>query len=250
MTEPTVLITGAAKRLGAATASAFVQRGCNVALHYNCSDKHAKQLADSLNRIRQDCCYPIQADLSDSNALSPLIDQCVEKFGRLDHLVNNAAIFYPTAIDQSSAQQLSHFLTLNYHVPERLARLAYPWIKKRRGSIINLIDIYAAAGLAEHSSYVASKAALAEATRQMAVQYAPEVRVNGVSPGAILWPDEPCQTSKTELDKNQLDILAKSALKRLGQPEHIAATLVFLSLEALYTTGNIIRVDGGRRDFI
>ena len=282
MSRPTVLITGAAIRLGKATAEAFFARGCNLILHYNSSDNAAKKLQKNFNEKRCDSCEIIQADLSDSDNLMKLIDQSNQTFGRLDHLVNNASLFYPTPFystsfddgheqEQKSTidkhlsceienQDLDTFLTVNYQSPAKLARLAYPLLKQQQGSIINLIDIYADAGLSKHTAYVTSKAALKQMTQIQAAEFAPKVRVNGVSPGAILWPDQDEENTNQESqdqasglkskDNGKTEILNNTASHKLGSPANIASTIVFLALEASYTTGSIIKVDSARRWYI
>lgn len=269
MKRPTVLITGAAKRLGRATACAFVQRGCNVMLHYNHSIQAAESLQFELLSIYPKCCQIIQAELNHQDSLVKIVEDTLTHFGRLDHLVNNASIFYPTTFYPTTLQNdteihLSSFLQTNYVAPKKLALLAEPYIAKTKGSIVNLIDIYADAGLSEHTAYVASKSALKATTQEQAKQFSPKVRVNGISPGAILWPDATnfsdeklaessisVQTQQSLPSENKKDnILNNTALKRLGHPENIAATAVYLALDACYTTGSVINVDGGRRDYI
>lgn len=249
--RPTVLITGAAKRLGAATAQNFFARGCNLALHYNHSAEHAKQLQHHFNQQRAHSCLLLQADLEDQLQLTQLLNKTLDKFGRLDHLINNASIFYPHSLMQTASKthlELTRFIDINLHAPLTLTKLAAQALSQNQGSVVNLIDIYAQAGLAEHCCYVASKSALQHATYQLALELAPHVRVNGVSPGAILWPDEATQSA--EALRKQQSILDNTALKVLGKPEHIAATITYLALDAHYTTGSVIRVDGGRRDYL
>lgn len=254
MSRPTILITGAAVRLGKATAQALFARDCNLMLHYNQSASAAKALMDSFNQERANSCQIIQADLNNNNDLKQIVDMTVDIFGGLTHLVNNASIFYPVPILDSEPNTLNDFMKTNFFAPLKLAELAYPYLKRSRGSIVNLTDIYAEAGLTEHTSYVASKAALLGASQELAYKLAPEVRVNCVSPGAILWPSE--DSSQVDiLDKQittdkQKHILENTALKHLGKPDNIAATVCYLALDAIYTTGSVIKVDGGRRWYI
>jgi pteridine reductase len=254
ISRPTILITGAALRLGKATAELFFQRGCNIMLHYNQSIDAAKALKQSFNQIRENSCAMIQADLTDNLACEQLISQTVCHFGRLDHLINNASIFYPTPFVDSNdsnncsdklSQQFEQFAQVNFKSPIKLCQLASDTLAKHKGSIVNLMDIYADAGHDQHTAYVAAKSALQGATYQLAQKLAPSVRVNGVSPGAILWPED-----ETSDQTSQKKILQGSALKRLGSAEGIAATIVYLALDASYTTGSIIKVDGGRRWYI
>ncbi|WP_444997220.1 SDR family oxidoreductase [Aliikangiella sp. IMCC44359] len=277
MKRTTVLITGSAKRLGRATAHAFVQRGCHVMLHYNHSTQAAKSLQQELLSISPRACQLIQSDLNQPDALTKLIDATLNAFGQLDHLINNASIFYPTPLFKNHTEEnietketeleLSQFLLTNYFVPKKLSLLAAPYLTKTNGSITNLIDIYADTGLKDHTAYVAAKSALKAMTVELAQIFAPQIRVNGVSPGAILWPDsegslneekealsKSLQPSPTSIagpnEKQKVDILNNTSLKRLGKPENIAATITYLALDANYTTGSIINVDGGRRDYI
>jgi pteridine reductase len=255
MLRPTVMITGAARRLGAATALAFAQRGCNLAIHYHGSAKEAQLLQQSLEHLSVDCLL-MSADLRVVNDVAGLVHACIDRFGQLDHQVNNASVFFPTPLETTSLNELLDTLQVNYMAPKMLMESAREFLANTDGSITNLIDIYADAGLANHEFYVASKAALKALTLQQAKFLAPKIRVNGVSPGAILWPDSPNDnsqandTSVNEADLQRQTILEHSALKRLGQPASIAATIVYLALDAKYTTGSIIRVDGGRRDYI
>lgn len=259
MSRPTILITGASKRLGKAIALAFAQRGCNLILHYNHSNIEAKTLATKINQITPNSCITIQADLTQKLSLSRLIHCGLNNFGRLDHLINNASVFYPAPIALCEPDELSTILQTNLFAPATLAQHAMPQLKKNTGSIVNLIDIYADTGLAEHSFYVAAKSALKAITKLQAERFSPQVRSNGISPGAILWPDEEKEanglhttqimTTVSDSAKKQA-IIKNSALKRLGQAENIAATAIYLALDAQYTTGSIINVDGGRRDYI
>ena len=246
MIRPTVLITGAAVGLGKAIAEAFFERGCNLVLHYNQSNLAAKALKQHFNQQRFDSCMIIQADLNCSKQRRSLIEQAKSRFGRLDHLINNASIFYPTPLDNSDIQDLNSLMLTNFIAPVSLAREAKTELKGAKGSIVNLIDIYAEAGLVEHSFYVASKAALLAATKQLAMELAPEIRVNAVSPGAILWPEQTDQLDQLK----QKTILENTALKKLGHPSNIGKAVCYLALDAHYTTGSEVKVDGGRRLFI
>lgn len=249
MLRPTVLITGAAVRLGKATAEALFARGCNLMLHYNQSADAAKGLMNDFNQQRSNSCEIIQADLNDINALKSLVKKTIQAFGHLTHLVNNASVFYPSAIlEDANTKALNHFMKTNFFAPLKLIDFALPYLKKSQGSVTNLIDIYADAGLTEHTGYVASKSALLGATQELASQLSPSIRVNGVSPGAILWP--PVDSSQPVSEDKQQHILQNTALKCLGKPENIAATICYLALDAAYTTGSIIKVDGGRRWYI
>lgn len=250
--RPTVLITGAAVRLGKATAHEFFNRGCNLMLHYNQSQTAAKALRDSFNQKRPESCQIIQADLSKNSSHQQLISACLKSFSRLDHLINNASVFYPTPISSSRSDTLLAFLTTNWQTPVSLIKQAQSELKKRQGSVVNLIDIYAQRGLSEHCFYVASKSALLASTRKLAFDLSPEIRVNGVSPGAILWPTPDSSKDvidNTEKSKRQA-IIQNTAIKKLGDAENIAKTISYLALDASYTTGSVVNVDGGRNDYI
>lgn len=246
--KPTVLITGAAKRLGRATALAFAKQGFNIAIHFNHSEIEAKKLQQKIEKQHPVECATFQSDLTENKTAEKLIDACISYFGQLDHLINNASIFYPTPFLMTENEHITDFINVNCITPTNLAYCAYPYLKKTKGSIVNLIDIYADAGLLEHTPYVAAKSAFKAATQSQALEFAPDVRVNGVSPGAIMWPDQSVKSAEEEL--KQKEILERTSLKTLGDPKDIAATVCFLALQAHYTTGSVIRVDGGRRDFI
>ncbi len=252
MNRPTVVITGSAIRLGKATAEAFFARGCNLVLHYNHSSDKAKALTEQFNQLRAGSATLIQADLNHLAECQNLIDQCLSHFGRLDHLINNASIYYPTPIASSDLNGLDPFININFVAPVKLIQSAARFLKIQQGSVVNLIDIYADAGLIEHTFYVAAKAALQGATIELAHKLAPDIRVNGVSPGAILWPDsnEPETNESSPLNEKQRQIIENTALKKLGEPKNIAATICYLALDASYTTGSVIKVDGGRRWYI
>jgi len=245
MSQPTVLITGASKRIGQAIAIAFAKRGCNLAIHYNHSHLEAEKLQQTILKHYPVKCEIMQGQLGDSETYEMLIQKCASCFGGLDYLVNNASIFFPTPIMQAESDQFDNFIKVNSLAPLKLSLHALPMLKQTKGAIVNLIDIYADAGLTDHTFYVASKACLNELTKALALECAPEVRVNGVSPGAILWPEQ-----ENQMTLGQQKILDATATKQLGTPEAIAATVVFLALDAHYITGSTINVDGGRRDYI
>ncbi|MGX5202846.1 SDR family oxidoreductase [Aliikangiella sp. IMCC44632] len=255
--RPCFIISGAAKRIGKATAIQLVKAGCNIVLHYHHSAQAAVEVKEQLNLISANSCALIKADLNDF-ATHPEIIQCaLQHFGRLDGLVNNASLFYPTPLVNLNHEQaevvpepadLLQQLRLNWRAPLNLAYLTSQSITQETGAIVNLVDIYAQAGLTQHTIYVASKAALRASTRSLALQLAPKIRVNGVAPGAILWPEQNSTNQIEQTQQNQ--ILDHSALKQLGTPQHIAATIEFLLLQGHYITGQTISVDGGRKDYI
>ncbi len=246
------LITGSANRLGRSIATELHRLGCSIALHYSTSEQAAFELNQQFNRIRANSSATFQQDLNSAKASEWLIKAVIQKFGSLDYLVNNASIFYPLEFSQISEDDINSFMAINFRRPVELAVKAYPHLKKNHGAVVNLIDIYALRGHAKHSVYVESKAALLSASQQLAREFAPKVRVNSVSPGAILWPDSQQQLTKhsTPLTIEQSKIVQDSALKKIGEPNDISKTVAFLLCEATYTTGANIAADGGRQWYI
>jgi pteridine reductase len=240
MSQPTLLITGAANRIGAETCRLFHQAGFNIALHYRSSADSAQQLADELNAVRTDSIMLLQADLADSSQLERLARSTEDHFGRIDVLINNASCFYPTPVDTMTEQQWDDLFASNAKAPLFLAKACAPALKAQQGCIINFIDIYAERPLSQHPIYCMAKAANRAMVKSLAVELGPEVRVNGVSPGAIMWPDQGMNQSQ------QQSILDATALKRCGEAGDIANTALFLATKAGYITGQIISVDGGR----
>jgi len=234
------LITGAAKRIGACIASTLHEQGMNIAIHYRGSTQDADKLADQLNAARAGSAITVQADLLDSAKLQGLVDQVIAKTGRLDLLLNNASTFYPTPLSEVTEENWDDLLGTNLKAPLFLAKAAAPYLKETHGNIINIVDIHAQRPLSKHPVYGPAKAGLAMLTRSLAKDLAPEVRVNGVSPGAILWPED----GMTE--KVEQVIIKQVPLKRVGEPADIAKTILFLVKDAPYITGQIIAVDGGR----
>lgn len=238
--RPVVLISGAARRVGAAIARTLHRAGYDLALHCRDSRADLDLLIAELERARAHSTLALQAELADIDRLPLLVTATIERFGRLDALVNNASAFYPTPIGTITAMQWDDLFAANARAPLFLAQAAAACLAANRGSIVNLIDIYAEQPLAQHCVYGMAKAALAMATRALAVDLAPEVRVNGVAPGAVLWPE----TGKAAAEQQQL--IARTPLRRAGTPEDVAGTVLWLIRDALFVTGQIIRVDGGR----
>jgi len=235
-----VLITGAARRIGAAIATKLHQNGANVAVHYRDSSTDAEMLVDRLNGERPDSAATFQADLNDTDALPGLIDSVVNWHGALDILVNNASSFYPTPPGEITEAHWDDLIGSNLKAPLFLSQAALPALREAKGVIINLIDVHAQRPLRNHAVYGSAKAGLAMLTRSLAKDLAPDVRVNGVSPGAILWPEN----SMDEVTKDT--ILGQIPLRRPGDPEDIAGCVLYLVRDATYVTGQIIAVDGGR----
>lgn len=235
-----VLITGGAQRLGAATARLLHARGWRVLLHYRQSGERAEELAAAFNAQRPDSCHLLQADLAVDADIQKLAAAAAAHWSQLDALVNNASSFYPTKLGQTSSQDWDDLFSSNARAPFFLAQAVLPALRLQQGAIVNLIDIHAEKPLRGHTVYCMAKAALAMMTRSLALELAPEVRVNGIAPGAILWPSTLPEQSVQE------KVLAGIPLGRLGEPADIARTITFLLEEAPYITGQIIAVDGGR----
>lgn len=234
------LITGSGRRIGAVIASRLHAAGVNIAVHYFKSSATADTLVAEFNRERKDSAFAVGADLRDSATLAGLIDGIVERAGRLDILINNASSFYPTELGTVTEADWDDLVNSNLKAPLFLAQAALPHLRRAHGTIINMIDIHARRPLRHHHVYGAAKAGLAMLTRSLARDLAPEVRVNGVAPGAILWPEDGMPDSVKQ------SIIRKIPLARPGEPDDIASTILFLVRDAPYITGQIIAVDGGR----
>ena len=240
LSDKTALVTGAANRLGAQIARTLHQNGANLIIHYRSSVSAAKALVDELNRKRGASALAIAADLADDTDLAELAATACGAFDGLDLLVNNASSFYPTPFGKIERSAFDDLVASNFRAPLLLAQACYPALKRSRGSIINLVDIYASKPLNHHSVYCAAKAANQMLVKSLALELAPEVRVNGVAPGAILWPE-------TDADKSyRQSILERVPLARAGKADDIAGAVLFLATSD-YISGEIIRVDGGRQ---
>ena len=240
LSEQTALVTGAATRLGAEIARTLHQNGANLIIHYRASADDAMALVDELNRSRPDSARAVQADLAKPEDIDRLAGEACATFDRLDILVNNASTFYPTKFGDIRPEHWDDLIGSNYRAPLFLAQACYPALRRDGGCIINMVDIYASRPLDEHSVYCSAKAANQMLVKSLALELAPEVRVNGIAPGAILWP------SSAEADESRLQLLRDQVpLQRLGGSRVIADTALFLASND-YITGEIIRVDGGR----
>jgi len=238
--RPVALVTGAGRRVGAVTARALHAAGYDLALHYRHSADDARALADELERQRADSTLLLQAELADLATLPTLIERLLARYGRLDALVNNASAFFPTPLGTATPQQWDALFASNAQAPFFLSQAAIPALREAHGGIVNLIDIYAERPLAGHTVYCMAKAALAAMTRSLALELGPEIRVNGVAPGAVLWPSD----GKPYADQQAM--LARTPLQRAGTPEDVAGAVLWLLRDAPFVTGQIIRVDGGR----
>ena len=238
--RPVALVTGGARRVGATIARTLHAAGYDLALHYRHSADEAAGLLRELERARAGSTLAVQADLAAVERLPELVEQVTSRFGQLDALVNNASAFFPTPVGSATAAQWDELFASNARAPFFLAQAAWPALRESRGAIVNLVDIYAERALAGHPIYVMAKAALAAMTRTLAQDMAPEVRVNGVAPGAVLWPSE----GKDYDDRAAM--LSRTPLQRAGAPEDVASAVLWLLRDAPFVTGQIIRVDGGR----
>jgi len=238
---PVMLITGAARRVGAAIATALHASGARIALHTRQSVEDAEGLAAQLNAVRADSATVVTADLLDTSTITPLVAEAVARFGRLDGLVCNASSFFPTPLGQISETDWHDLVGSNFKAPLFLAQAAAPHLRAGGGCLINITDIHAERPLAGYPLYAAAKGALLTLTRALAIELAPEVRVNAVAPGPILWPED----GQFDAVERQA-IVQHTLLKRAGTPEDIARTVRFLMLDAPYITGQVINVDGGR----
>jgi len=238
--SPVALITGAARRIGAGIARHLHAHGYALALHYRHSRAEAEALAHELDAIRPGSTLIVEAELSDVERLPGLVAAAVERFGRLDALINNASSFYPTPLAEATPAQWDELIASNARAPFFLARAAAPHLKASAGAIVNLADLYAQTPLRGHSIYSISKAALVMTTRALALELAPEVRVNAIAPGAILWPEHGSDLVR------ERRLIASTPLARMGRVEEIAEAVYWLLTGAHYSTGQVLRVDGGR----
>ena len=240
--SPVALITGSARRIGAASARELHARGYRVLIHYHHSSAEADALVAALNGQRTDSAAALQANLRDMSAVKQLAEKALNQWQRLDVLVNNASSFYPTPIGSATEDQFDELFASNLKAPFFLAQALAPALTEARGVIINIADIHAQRPLKNHTLYCMAKAGNIMLTQSLARELAPHVRVNGIAPGAILWPED-----ESELNAEaKAAILKKIALQRSGEASDIARTLAFLVAEAPYITGQILAVDGGR----
>jgi pteridine reductase len=238
---PVALVTGAALRIGAALARQLHRQGYRIVLHCNRSLKQAQVLADELNAARPDTASVLQADLLDTFAVQQLGQQALQCWGRMDVLINNASAFYPTPLAKLDENDWIKLMRSNAKAPLFLCKSLQQALIDSRGCIINIVDSTAMHGLAGFTPYAMAKAALANMTKSLARELAPAVRVNGISPGIILWPDYGDGLSEAE----KAEALKHTALQRTGSVDDITNAALFLIRDATYMTGQIMRVDGG-----
>jgi pteridine reductase len=242
--RPVALVTGSAKRVGAAIARQLHADGYDLALHYRSSEEEMRALVAELEANRPDSVLPLRADLGDFDRLAEIVARTVGRFGRLDALVNNASAYYATPIGETTPQQWDDLFASNARAPFFLAQAAAPHLKASHGAIVSLADIYAERPLGGHTVYCMAKAALAMMTKSLARELGPEVRVNAVAPGNVLWSENPVKAETLEVLRD------RTALQRQGSPDDIVSAVRWLLVGNRYITGQIIAIDGGRSVFI
>lgn len=243
MSNKVVLITGAAKRVGATVARHLHAQGMRIAIHYHSSQQAADQLCADLNQQRPNSAISWQGDIKNIQQLPTLVQHVIDTWGQLDILINNASSFYPTPFTNATEAQWDDLVGTNVKAPFFLVQAAIPHLIKQQGCIINMVDIQASSPLPAFPIYCLAKAGLLMLTKSLAKELGPkQVRVNGIAPGVVLWPDDASEFDQATQEK----VIARTALKRAGTPEDIAKTISFLVQEANYITGQIIAVDGGR----
>jgi len=236
----TALVTGGARRIGAAICDVLHDAGMKIAIHYRNSSEDAERVAARLNAARANSAQIFQADLIEKDAPAMLVNAVVDWSGGLDALVNNASTFYPTPLGTIDEQAWSDLMGSNLKAPLFLSQAAAEHLQRAHGSIVNIIDIHASRPLRDHHVYGAAKAGLAMLTRSLAKDLAPGVRVNGISPGAIAWPENGMP------DRIKETIVRQIPLGRAGDPRDIAGAVLFFLRDATYATGQIVAIDGGR----
>ncbi|MDR1662025.1 MAG: pteridine reductase [Azoarcus sp.] len=239
--SPVVLVTGAARRVGAAIAREAHRRGARLVLHYRHSAGEAEALAAEFEALRPGSAHTTSGDLGLDGTPEKVAKAALARFGRVDALVNNASDFFPTPLGEIQLEDWNRLIGSNFKGPLFLSQALAPTLTASRGAIVNIIDIHAERPLRRYPLYCAAKAALAGLTRALALELSPDVRVNGVSPGPIAWPEDG-QFPAMERER----ILGQTLLRREGSPEDIAGSVAFLLFDAPYVTGQILAVDGGR----
>jgi pteridine reductase len=242
--NPVALVTGGAKRVGAEIVRTLHRNGFDVVIHFNSSETDARALQIELSAARANSVLTLQADITRQAELPALVQKTIARFGRLDALINNASSFYPTPLDSMSEAQAADLFATNAFAPLFLSQAAAPHLAQHKGAIVNMVDIYAERPLPRYTPYCMAKAALVAMTYALARELGPDVRVNGVAPGNIMW------SSNMEKAETPAIVTERTALKRQGSPRDIAETIAFLLKPDSYITGQILRVDGGRWLFI
>lgn len=239
MNNKTAIITGAGRRIGAAITRELHNAGMDVILHFNTSKTAVDKLVLELNMLRPDSAFKVQSDLLNRESYADIINRAYAINGRLDVLINNASVFYPTPLKDLAFEQWDEMMNINLAAPLFLAQAAAEYLKTVNGCVINLTDIHADRPLLNHIVYSTSKAALVMLTQSLAKELAPRVRVNAISPGAIFWSEYIGEDEKA-------GILDKTLLKKQGEGKDIARAARYLVFDADYTTGQVLVIDGGR----
>ncbi|MFQ5659342.1 MAG: pteridine reductase [Gammaproteobacteria bacterium] len=242
MTNKTVLITGGAQRIGAAIARDLHAHGLDLVIHYNTSKDEAETFADSLNAERAGSVCLLQADLLNDREIFGLVTDAHDFKNRLDILINNASSFYPTPVNSVTTAQWNDLIGTNLKAPFFLAQRAADYLRESRGCVINMTDIHAERPLKNHAVYSTAKAGLVMLTKALAKDLGPEIRVNAISPGAILWPQQMD-------DETRKEILSRTILRRQGEQRDINNAIRYLIFDADYMTGQVLTIDGGRTLF-
>ncbi len=236
-TNKVALVTGAGRRIGAEIAKCLHARGMRIAVHYRQSEHDALSVVEGLNAIRAESSAAFRTDLADLSEVEGLVEGVVSRFSSLDVLVNNASVFYRAGIGSTKAAAFDELIAVNLKAPYFLIQKAHQQLASSKGSVVNITDLYASRSVDGYAAYCPSKAGLESLTRSAALELAPEVRVNAVAPGAILWPEDGSEDS---------EILRRTPLRRLGTAREIAKTVEFLAIDATFMTGQVLAVDGGR----
>ena len=231
------LITGSSQRIGAAIARGLHSSDLKVVIHYSNSKEPAVQLEQELNRIRPESAIALQADLQDIEQITHLSERVIEIYGQLDVLVNNASVFLPNSVSNTAVELFDELSNIHLKAPYFLVQSFLPQLKQSNGCVVNISDIYASRPLENHSLYCATKAALEALTKSLALELSPEIRVNAIAPGAILWPEN---------NPASHQVVAKTPLKRIGEISEVVSAVKFLVFDATFTTGHVLSIDGGR----
>lgn len=242
MKDKVILVTGGARRVGAAICQWLHRKGARIVIHYRDSSADAQQLKQALERKRPDSVALLQADLLNTGGIPDWVGHAARQFGQLDALVNNASSFFPTPMGECTEQAWHDLIGSNLKAPLFLSQAAAPYLKKKQGCIVNIIDIHTEHPLRHYTIYNAAKGGLAALTRSLAMELAPEIRVNGISPGPILWPE----AGEWQDESARRHIIERTLLRRMGEPDDIARAVSFLIEDAPFITGQIVAVDGGR----
>lgn len=244
--SPVVLVTGAAQRIGASIAHKFHHNNYRVIVHYRNSAEVARALVESLNAQRKSSAACLHADFCLPEDVCRLASEAATHFSRLDVVINNASSYYPSRLGEVTQHDWNDLFDSNLRASFFLIQALAPELQRRRGAIVNLLDSHIEKPLLHHSVYSIAKAGAVAMTKSLAVELAPNIRVNGVAPGAILWPTALSNDSSPEVHSRRRKILDQIPLQHVGTPELIADAVYFLAVEASYMTGAILRVDGGR----